>query len=194
LHEEEPKDRRWREAGADEAVNWPRESRSLEPRLRMWARVAKAERAAENATRELEEYHLRLSYSQQDVERTTAQLVEIAAQLQAEIARNSALEAERIQAAKANTVVQAATTLQHEINNPLFAVTGSAESLLKRLRMLEDKGLPEAAELIARAERVLKGAECISQVVKAFSNVLVPTTTDYLPGVPMLQIYQEEAA
>lgn len=56
--------------------------------------------------------------------------------------------------------------LRHELNNPLFAITGSAESALKRLERLRDGGLAEVEELLPRIERILAGAERIRETVK----------------------------
>ncbi len=64
---------------------------------------------------------------------TTVQLVEIAAQMQVEICHSAKLETEHILSAQTDTIMQAAAALRHEINNPLFAISGSVESAIRKL-------------------------------------------------------------
>lgn len=118
----------------------------------------------------------------------TGQLVVMTAQLQSEILRNQALEAERIKMARMDTILQATATLRHEVNNPLFAITGSAESAVKLLKRESTDTNPNIITAIQRIERVLKAAERIQLVVEAFARVIVPTSKDYLPGIPMLEL------
>ncbi len=134
---------------------------------------------------------------QEDVKQTeeyrltvTSQLVEMTAQLQSEILKNQEMEAERIKLARMDTILQATATLRHEINNPLFAIKGSAEGALRQLQRLNAEEVREIRTAIERVERVMRGAERIHQVVEAFAKVVVPTTKDYLPGMPMLELHR----
>lgn len=128
--------------------------------------------------RETEEY----------INSTTGQLVSMTAKLQSEILRNQALEAERIKLARIDTILQATATLRHEVNNPLFAITGSAEGAVRLLKREDAESNPVIQTVIQRVERVLKAADRIQMVVEAFAKVVVPTSKDYLPGIPMLEL------
>lgn len=125
------------------------------------------------------------------MEAVMTQLVEIAAQLQAELHRNEQLEAENIRLARMETIAHAGRALRHEINNPLFVITASVESSLKRLRGLAAGGLEEAETLCVRLERVLEASERIRLTVQTFAETTRAVTKDYLPGVPMLDLNQQ---
>jgi signal transduction histidine kinase len=138
-----------------------------------------------------------LLFAQEEVKQTeeyrltvTSQLVEMTAQLQSEMLKNQEMEAERIKLARMDTILQATATLRHEINNPLFAIKGSAEGALRQLQRLNSQEVREIRTSIERVERVMRGAERIQQVVEAFAKVVVPTTKDYLPGMPMLELHK----
>ncbi len=62
-------------------------------------------------------------------------------------------------------------TLRHELNNPLFAVSGSAESVLARLQILANGGISAAEDLIPRVERILAAAERIGQIVHSLGDL-----------------------
>ncbi len=125
------------------------------------------------------------------VEETTAELVEMAAQLQAEICRNTELEAEHLQMVRRDTLAQAAAALRHEINNPLFAISGSAQLLLSHL---PDSSEKEVESMRRSLSRVLLGAERIGEVVQAISAMLDPELTNYAEGVQMLNLGRKPAA
>ncbi len=119
------------------------------------------------------------------LENATKELVEMAAQLRAEMERNAELEAERIRGAQSDTLAQAAATLRHEINNPLFVICGSAESALRKLRGSATVD-PEVAA--ARIEPVLEAAERIRRVVSRFSVTVEANSSPYLPGMEILKL------
>lgn len=134
-------------------------------------------------------------------EDATTHLVEIAAELQAEVCHSVAREEASVRVAQSDTIAQAAAALRHEINNPLFAILGSGESALRRLRGMKTRlenipaSLPTGGEtaadlaaLIAGLERIQRGGERIEQVVQTISAMLTPDTTDYVPGVSMLNL------
>ena len=118
----------------------------------------------------------------------TTQLVEIAAQLQSEVVHSVEREEESVRAAQADTIAQAAAALRHEINNPLFAIVGSAESALKRLDAIKNTPQPDMTPIVTGFERILRGADRIQKIVEAISAMLTPATTDYVPGVAMLDL------
>lgn len=63
---------------------------------------------------------------------------------------------------------RALSVYRHDMNNPLFAISGSAESLAKRLTRLAESGVTEAAELLPRLQRVLEAAERIQGMIQTF--------------------------
>ena len=73
---------------------------------------------------------------------TTTQLVEIAAELQAEVCHSAEREEASVREAQTDTIAQAAAALRHEINNPLFAILGSGESVLRRLHTMRSDRTP----------------------------------------------------
>ena len=134
------------------------------------------------------------AFTQQDAaeQDTTQQLVEMAALLQSEVYRQEEAGERNVRSAQVATIAQAATTLQHEINNPLFAISGSAESALRRLRALAEQGVLDVQPIITGVERIQRGADRIGQVVKALGDTLTPVTRDYVPGVSMLELQKPE--
>ena len=140
-------------------------------------------------------------------EDATTHLVEIAAELQAEVCHSAAREEASVRVAQSDTIAQAAAALRHEINNPLFAILGSGESALRRLRGMRARlesvpaSLPTGSELvgdltalIAGLERIQRGGERIEQVVQTISAMLTPDTTDYVQGVSMLNLTTHKSA
>jgi signal transduction histidine kinase len=125
------------------------------------------------------------------VQDTTTQLVEIAAQLQGEIAHNAEVEQEHLLTARADIVAQAGAALRHEINNPLFAIIGSADLARRRLEGLGQQSGTDLTPIYGALDRILRGATRIQQVVEAISGMLTPATTDYVAGVPMLDLHGE---
>ena len=164
--------------------------------LRPFVRVELVKRASSGMTilttrRQLETTRFEIALtgaaadqSEARLEEITQELVEFAADMQIEITHTQT----QVAGVRTDTIAQAAVTLRHEINNPLFAVSGTAESVLKRLRIAAATGGSEAETLIPRMERILVGAERIRQVVNAFSSAVTPSTRDYLPGIPMLDL------
>jgi signal transduction histidine kinase len=123
---------------------------------------------------------------------TATQLVEIAAELSGEISRSAEMEQQHIQTAKSDTIAQAAAALRHEINNPLFAITGSAEAAVRRLDNLAEQIPADLSGIYGCLDRIQRGATRIQQVVRAITDLLMPTTTDYVPGVEMLDLRRTE--
>ena len=122
------------------------------------------------------------------VQEIAKHLVETTAQLHCEALRNQALEAERINMAKVDTIFQATGTLRHKIFNPLFAIQANTEGALRYLNFWLESGVTEVAPIIEKLDCVLQGSERIHNVVDAFSKLVVPTTQDYLPGMLMLAL------
>ncbi len=148
-------------------------------------RTARAYNALHHTTNENLNLHDQLDNSDRQLIDATAELVEMAAQLHAEIARNSQLEQERLQMVRRDVIAQAAAALRHEINNPLFAISGSAQSLARRL---EAAGAENSDDVRGALRRILVGADRISEVVQTISSMLDPVSTGYVGDMRMLDL------
>jgi signal transduction histidine kinase len=178
------------EGGADDVLLRGASEFEIMARLQAALRLAGMRRQWETARRELEQLRDREDSGGDYLHDATAQLVEIAAQLQSEVVHSTEREEASVRTAQTDIIAQAAAALRHEINNPLFAITGSAESVLRRLRAMQTSPVPNAdvTTLIAGVERIQRGSERIQQVVQAISEMLTPATTDYVAGVAMLDL------
>ena len=162
-------------------------------RLQNGTRQSQYRRQAIAVQQELENFRGQQEQADDYMTEATTQLVEIAAQLQSEVVHSVEREEESVRAAQADTIAQAAAALRHEINNPLFAIVGSAESALKRLEAIKNTPQPDLLPLVTGCERILRGADRIQKVVEAISAMLTPATTDYVPGVAMLDLTKNAA-
>ena len=72
--------------------------------------------------------------------------------------------------AQVDTIAKTAAIMRHDINNPLFAITGSAEAALKRLQRLKTL-YPESDQdfniLISGMKRIQRGSDRIEKIVQA---------------------------
>ena len=96
------------------------------------------------------------------------------------------LEEERNKSERLSAVVETAVTVNHEINNPLFVITSSVESLQRSL-FDSDSGVRE------KLERILEACQRIQRFTQQLSTVIEPVTKEYLPGMRMLDIRQSVA-
>ncbi len=133
-----------------------------------------------------------LSQSNLHLERITEDLVEMAASMQAELCHSAEEHAVEVKSAKRNVLSQAAATLRHEINNPLFVITGTVQSL----QLHVDRAIDEETELSRTVHRdvarIMTGARRIESVVQAISAMLDPITTEYVNGEQILDIHLKE--
>lgn len=83
---------------------------------------------------------------------TTTHLVEIAAQMQIEIYHSAELETQHILSAQTETILQAAAALRHEINNPLFAISGSVESAIRKVNAIKGCAAISDEQLLAEKQ------------------------------------------
>ena len=157
-------------------------------RLQSGIRQSQVRRQATAVQHELEQVRGEQERAGDYMTETTTHLVEIAAQLQSEVVHSVEREEESVRVAQQNTIAQAAAALRHEINNPLFAIVGSAESAIKRLEAMQSAPQPDVIPIITSFERILRGADRIQQVVQAISEMLTPATTEYIEGVSMLNL------
>lgn len=170
--------------GPDDFLTRDRLRFELPHKVLVARRVLELRRKAARLARQLDAEKQARAAQEEGLSRVTAELVEMAAQLQAEICRNQELEVDHVRAARADTVIQAATSLRHEVNNPLCAILVSLEGAMKAL-----DELPVASpELTAHLTRIRRGAERVQEVVAALSAPLAPEPKDYVAGIRMLDL------
>lgn len=96
------------------------------------------------------------------------------AQMLAErIAIMTALEEERMRTVRLQTVLEAAATVSHEVNNPLTV-------LQLRLGRMKKRFTPGEAESVDDVEAALEAVEEIKQVTVQLRSVVQPVSTSYL--------------
>ena len=113
-----------------------------------------------------------LAISREDAKQTRFQLAEAKRQLEALRTRNAQLEAE--QQCQTEILSKALLALRHEVNHPLFSISGSAESALQRLNALQEKGCFEAEDLAPNLTSIVEGAERIRQIVSMPPIMRIP--------------------
>lgn len=91
------------------------------------------------------------------------------------LAMAEALEEERLRAVRLETVLEAAVTVSHEVNNPLTV-------LQLRLGRLMNRCCPDDAETTDDLAVALEAADEINQVTVQMRNVVNPVSTHYLAG------------
>ncbi|MBV9848826.1 MAG: response regulator [Armatimonadetes bacterium] len=97
------------------------------------------------------------------------------------------LESERNKSERLAAVVETAVTVNHEINNPLFVIISSVESLQRTL-FNADSGVRD------KLERISEACRRIQRFTQQLSSVIAPVSKEYLPGLKMLDIQQSVAA
>jgi GAF domain-containing protein len=91
------------------------------------------------------------------------------------LAMVEALEEERLRAVRLQTVLEAAATVSHEVNNPLTVLQLRLGRLMKRC-------CPEDDETTDDLEVALEAADEINQVTVQLRSVVDPVSTLYLSG------------
>jgi GAF domain-containing protein len=91
------------------------------------------------------------------------------------LAMAEALEEERLRAVRLQTVLEAAATVSHGINNPLTV-------LQLRLGRLQKRARPDDLEGLDDIEMAIEAADEIKQVTVQLRNVVQPVSTHYLAG------------
>ncbi len=102
-------------------------------------------------------------------------LTEHAKVLAERLATAQALEEQRLRAVRLQTVLEAAATVSHEINNPLTVLQLRLGRLIKRF-------VPGDAETADDLEVAREAADEINQVTVRLRNVVHPVSTHYLSG------------
>ncbi|MCX8085088.1 MAG: hypothetical protein N3C60_09235 [Calditerrivibrio sp.] len=85
-----------------------------------------------------------------------------------------------IEKEKLSTLAKVAVSVNHEINNPLCAISLNAE-LIKR-RYKDDENLQKIVDSI------LKNVSLINKITNKFANLRKVTFKEYLPGIEMLDL------
>jgi len=85
-----------------------------------------------------------------------------------------------IEKEKLSTLAKVAVSVNHEINNPLCAISLNAE-LLKR-KYKDDENLQKIVDAI------LKNVTLINKITNKFANLKKVTFKEYLPGIEMLDL------
>ncbi|SYZ73315.1 putative Histidine kinase a protein [Candidatus Zixiibacteriota bacterium] len=90
----------------------------------------------------------------------------------------------RIRRERLNAIVETATTVNHEINNPLTAVLGNIQLLLMRGDKLDD-------ELRKKLKAVEESALRIKEVTQKLMKITEDRTTEYTDGIKMIDLSEE---
>jgi signal transduction histidine kinase len=115
---------------------------------------------------------LALEYERQE---QREQLAAHARDLEERLAISEALDEERLRAVRLQTVVEAAATVSHEINNPLTVLQLRLSRLMKRCPA-------EDADSMDDLQTALEAAFEIQQVTVQLRSVVQPVSTHYLAG------------
>ena len=144
----------------------------------VWGTLA----ASDTEQRETTEAHLqtlvilgRLLALEFEREEQRAALAEHARMLEERLAMVEVLEEERLRAVRLQTVLEAAATVSHEVNNPLTVLQLRLARLMKRC-------CPEDAETTDDLEVAFEAANEIHQVTVSLRQVVHPVSTHYLSG------------
>jgi len=144
----------------------------------IWGTLA----AADTRIRNISEAHLqtltilgRLMASEFEREEQRDALAAHAKMLAERLEMIEAIEEERLRAVRLQTVLEAAATVSHEVNNPLTVLQLRLGRLVKRCP-------PDDAEMSDDLEVALEAAAEINQVTVSLRRVVRPVSTNYLSG------------
>jgi signal transduction histidine kinase len=117
----------------------------------------------------------RLLVLEYELEEQRAQLAAHAKMLSERLAMAEMLEKERLRAVRLQTVLEAAATVSHEINNPLTVLQLRLGRLMKRCPA-------EDADALDDLETAIQAADEIQNVTVTLRSVVQPVSTHYLRG------------
>ena len=144
----------------------------------IWGTLA----ATDSNLRETKEAHLetltvlaRLLALEYERQEQREQLAAHAKALEERLAIAEALEEERLRAVRLQTVVEAAATVSHEINNPLTVLQLRLSRLMKRCPI-------DDADSMDDLQTALEAAFEIQEVTVQLRSVVQPVSTHYLAG------------
>jgi DNA-binding response OmpR family regulator len=92
------------------------------------------------------------------------------------------LQQELVKTERLKAVVETAISANHEINNPLCAIINNAELMMASAHIQKDE------ESLALLGRIFSSALRIEKTIKKMANIIQPAVSEYLPGIPMLDI------
>ncbi len=144
----------------------------------VWGTLAAADTAARKTTRSHAQIFTvlaRLAVLEFEREEQREVLEDHAKSLVERLAMAEALEEERLGAVRLQTVLEAAATVSHEVNNPLTVLQLRLGRLMKRC-------LPGDAEMIDDLQVALEAADEINEVTTQLRSVVRPVSTHYLRG------------
>ena len=90
-----------------------------------------------------------------------------------------------IQAEKLATLAQVAVSVNHEINNPLCAISANAEII----KMMVAKGI-DIDRMNAKVDAILGEVDRIKGVIEKLSKATKVVSMEYIAGIQMLDIDQ----
>ncbi len=157
-------------------------------RLNAGLKASQRRREAAQAREKISILRTEQERDQDHLKNATCQLIEMTAQLRSDLIHNEEEENDRLLAARLDVVEQAAIALRHEINNPLFVISGSLESAIRQVSRLEEQGMADLSGLKRNLDRILQAEERIEQAVQAISAKLHPGVTQYAEGISMLDL------
>jgi response regulator RpfG family c-di-GMP phosphodiesterase len=88
-----------------------------------------------------------------------------------------------IQAEKLATLAQVAVSVNHEINNPLCAISANAEII----KMMLIRGI-DVDRMNAKVEAILSEVDRIKRVIEKLSRAQKVVSMEYMAGIQMLDI------
>ena len=142
----------------------------------IWGTLA----ATDTETRETTDAHIqvlvvlaRLAMFEFEREEQSQKIAAHAQMLAEQLAIAAALEEERLRAVRLQTVLEAAATISHEVNNPLTV-------LQLRLGRLKKRCMPAEVESVDDVEAALEAVDEIKQVTVQLRSVVQPISTNYL--------------
>jgi K+-sensing histidine kinase KdpD len=93
----------------------------------------------------------------------------------------------RIKKERLDAIIQTAATVSHEINNPLTAILGNIQLLL-----LKNENLNE--ELVKKLKIIEESSLRIKEVTQKLMNITQDKITDYVNGVKMIDINEDNSS
>ena len=98
-------------------------------------------------------------------------------------------QAELVKKERLSAALETITTINHEVNNPLCAISGNAQLLIMSMKDKKspDKNTERLEEIVLQCNRIFK----INDRLRKISRV---ASSQYLPGVNMLDIKQSHSA
>lgn len=97
------------------------------------------------------------------------------------------LQKELIKTERLKAIIETAISANHEINNPLCAIINNTE-LIKAMPSISSN-----EEIVNLLDQVLTNSFRIDKTIKKMAKIIRPALSEYMPGIPMLDIEKSEA-